>query len=123
MKKNPTKKSQQAALTLCEEWKASGNAGKRYKGDGTDAWALACLWQLSQMAVAPAKLAERKQYIANNGETIMMDWYAIHPAMNLPTRPDQGFERRLLSNLALAGKSVGWAWCNVDGEFHLVRTA
>ena len=123
MKKNPTKKSQQQALRICQEYKASGNAGRRYKGDETDAWALACLWRLAQMPVAPEGLADRKKYVRQNGDTIMMDWYAIHPAMNLPTRPDQGFESRLLTNLALADDPIGWAWCKVDDEFHLMRTA
>jgi len=123
VKKNPTKRDMANAQPVVKAWKSSGNAGRRYKGDTTDAWALACIRQLATMEVAPYKLAERKKYVRNNGDFICLDWYNVHPAMSATTRPDQGFESRMLTNLALADQSVGWAWCQIEGEYYLVRTA
>ena len=121
VQRNPTEQDMHACKLIVEGWKKSAS-GNRYKGDTVDAWALACVRTLATMPSAPPGLANRREFISRGGDSICLNWWRIHPDMGDDTRPDQGFQRRLKTNAALAGISVSWAWCSVNGQFHLVRT-
>lgn len=120
-----TKADIKSATPIVNAYRASGNAGRRYKGDSTDAFCLALLLKLANLTVCEdASKAGKRKHLAENGDYIAEDWYSVHPAMSPSTRPDQGIESRLLTNLALAGDVPGWGWYNdSDKGFTLVRTS
>lgn len=120
-----TKAAIKAAQPVVKAYRASGNAGRRYKADDTDAFCLAVLQRLSDLTICEdASKPGKRKHLAENGDYIAEDWYSVHPAMSPSTRPDQGIESRLLTNLALAGDVPGWGWYNdSDKGFILVRTS
>jgi hypothetical protein len=120
----PTKRMIEQAKADCDAYKASGNAPRRYKSDNAAHYALASLRLLATYSVCKdaTKVGKRK-HIESGGDYIAGDWYHILPTMSASTRPDQGFEKRLLAALAVYGKSIGWGWSVIDGHFAIVRTA
>lgn len=126
MRKRITKRMLADAKRTVTEYRSSGLAGRRYKGDDADAWALAIINTLATMPVCnDASKSGKREHIANGGAFIGEEWYSIHPAMSTTTRPDQGFESRMLTNVVLANETVGWGWYNDPDEhgFVIVRTA
>lgn len=120
----PTRKMIEQAKADCDAYKASGNAARRYKSDHAAHYALASLRLLATHSVCKdASKAGKRKHIESGGDYIAGDWYAILPTMGASTRPDQGFENRLRAALAVYGKSIGWGWIAIDGQFAIVRTA
>jgi hypothetical protein len=124
----PTKPMLATAKADVLAYKASGMAARRYIADDAAAYALASLRLLADLPiVGDASKGGKRKYLADNGESVGAtdgDWRRILPTMGASTRPDQGFEKRLLAALAVYGENIGWGWhATEDHGFVIVRTA
>jgi hypothetical protein len=115
-----TKADYVKAVTAMTEWAATGASNRFARDAGNVAMFTIALVLADDMRIAPARLAERRDWVRSGKSAITADWDALVPGAS---RPDQKCQRRLMSALALRGKAVRLDWVNVDGTFYLVRTA
>jgi hypothetical protein len=121
----PNRDEYTAAATAVTEYAQSGAASNRFARDaGNVAMFLIALALADRMNLAPASLADRREWVRSGGSAVTArdgDWDRLVPG---GSRPDQRCQRRLMSALALrTGRAIRLDWVNVDGVFWLVRTA
>jgi hypothetical protein len=120
--RKPTRAEYVTAESAVTDWATSGAASNRFARDaGNVAMFLIALTLADRMNLAPASLADRRDWVRSGGSAVTADWDALVPG---GSRPDQKCQRRLLSAIALrTGRAIRLDWVRVDDTFWLVRTA
>lgn len=123
--RKPTQAEYAAAADAVADYAASGLASNRFARDaGNVAMFTIALTLADRMDIAPAGLADRREWVRGGGAAVTADWDDL---VSGGSRPDQKCQRRLMSALGLrSGRAVRLDWVRVtDGDtdrFWLVRT-
>ena len=125
--RKPTRAEWDHADSVVAEWASSPNSSNRYRhDDGNVALTLIALTLADRMDIAPAGLADRREWVQNGHAAVTAeDWDRLVPGAS---RPDQKCQRRLLSAIALrTGRAIRLDWVRAvtDGteRYWIVRTA
>lgn len=116
----PTASEWDHAHAVVTEWKNSGSSNRFRADDGNVVLALIGLTLADRMAIAPAGLADRREWVRDGGAAVTDDWDRLVPGSS---RPDQRCQRRLMLVLAArTGRAIRLDWVRVDDDFWIVRT-